>query len=29
MEYWQAVEKNPSFEKEIADKLKIKYNGKV
>ena len=28
-EYWEAVEKNPSFEKEIADKLKIKYNGKV
>ena len=28
-EYWEAVEKNPSFEKEIADKFKIKYNGKV
>ena len=28
-DYWSAVEKNPSFEKEIADKLKIKYNGKV
>ena len=28
-EYWEAVEKNPSFEKEIADKIKIKYNGKV
>ena len=28
-EYWEAVEKNPSFEKEIADKLKIKYNDKV
>jgi hypothetical protein len=29
MEYWQAVEKNPSFEKEIADKIKIKYNKNV
>ena len=29
MEYWQAVEKNPSFEKEIADKIKMKYNGNV
>jgi hypothetical protein len=28
-EYWEAVEKNPSFQKEIADKFKIKYNGKV
>ena len=28
-EYWEAVEKNPSFEKEIADKLKIKYNKNV
>ena len=28
-DYWSAVEKNPSFEKEIADKFKIKYNGKV
>ncbi len=29
MEYWEAVERNPKFEKEIADKIKIKYNGKV
>ena len=28
-EYWEAVEKNPSLEKEIADKLKIKYNKNV
>jgi hypothetical protein len=28
-EYWEAVEKNPSFQKEIAEKFKIKYNGKV
>jgi len=28
-EYWEAVEKNPSFEKEIADKIKIKYNKNV
>ena len=29
MEYWEAVEKNPSFEKEIADKIKMKYNKNV
>lgn len=28
-QYWIAVEKNPKFEKEIADKIKIKYNNKV
>ena len=25
-EYWEAVEKNNNFEKEIANKLKIKYS---
>jgi len=29
MEYWEAVEKDPKFEKEIADKIRIKYSGKV
>ena len=29
MEYWEAVEKDPKFEKEIADKIRIKHSGKV
>lgn len=28
VDYWSAVEKNPKFEKEIAQQFKMKYSGK-